>query len=232
MQVSESVYIVNGGYFGNLGNAYAVRGKNGVLLIDTGERVALEMIQKNLRYWGMGEMPVQYVLATHAHQDHVGCVAYFQQQGAKIVCGEGDAWQMRKGGLRPDEYPGMIWQCDPCEPDILVRDGDEIRFEDFCIRVIAAPGHTDGSVVYVLQDGEREIFFTGDTVICDGERGEEIILGWPGDPTYNSGTYISTLQKLYHYSPDYVLGGHGIPCLADGNRVLRNAALKALLTLR
>lgn len=232
MQISKSVYIVNGGYYGNLGNVYAVRGKESVLLIDTGELVAVNSILDTLRYWGIGDMPISYVLATHGHQDHMGSAAFFQKRGSKIICGEGDAWQLRKGGLIPEEYPGLIWQYDPCEPDQLLRDGDTFRFEDFEFNVIGVPGHTDGSLVYSLQDGEKLIFFTGDTVICDGERGEEIILGWPGDPTYDSRTYIKSLEKLYKYYPDYVLGGHGIPCLADGNRVLRNACLKALLTLR
>jgi hypothetical protein len=43
---------------------------------------------------------------------------------------------------------------------------------------------------------------------------------------------LKTLDKIFRMEPDLVLGGHGIPCMADGNRVLRNAYLKALLELR
>ena len=232
MHVSNSVYVVNGGYYGNLGNVYAIRGKKAITLIDTGELGAVETIFRNLKYWGMEDLPIAQVLITHGHQDHAGAAAFLQKRGARIICSKADAWQLRQGGLLPSEYPGLIWTFHPCEPDRLIEDDDVIEFEDFSIRVIGAPGHSAGSVVYELKDGEKTIFFTGDSLSCDGERGEQVILGWKGAPDYSVDSYLKTLDKLFKMTPDMVLGGHGIPCLADGNRVLRNACLKALLELR
>jgi glyoxylase-like metal-dependent hydrolase (beta-lactamase superfamily II) len=232
MQVSKSVYVVNGGYYGNLGNVFAIRGEKSIALIDTGELPAVETIFKSLKDWGLANLPITHVLLTHGHQDHAGAAAHFKNKGARICCSEADAWQVRQGGLLPSEYPGLLWSFTPCEPDEIVKDGDTVHFEDFSIRVIAAPGHTAGSVVYELKDGDKSIFFTGDLLSCDGERGELVILGWKGSPDYSPDSYLKTLDKIFRMEPDLVLGGHGIPCMADGNRVLRNAYLKALLELR
>lgn len=232
MHLSENLYWVNGMIYGTLGNVYAIRGKESVTLIDCGEEVALDNIDRALADWGMGDLPIRHVLLTHAHQDHAGSAKRLQERGAKIYIHEADAWQVRQGGLIPETYPGLIWQMTPVEPDVLIKDGDVITIEDFEVKVMGAPGHTNGSVVYVWEHGGKTHFFTGDTCSCDGERGHEVILGWKGSPDYDLPTYLKTLDMLFKFYPDIVLGGHGFPRMQEGNTLLRNACLKAMLELR
>ena len=87
-------------------------------------------------------------------------------------------------------------------------------------------------MVFAWEHEGKCLFFTGDTCSCDGETGDEVILCWKADPGYSEGAYINTLQQLWKYKPDIVLGGHGFPLMRHGEKVLRNAAYQALLEFR
>lgn len=234
MKLSQSVYLVSGGYYGYLGNVYAIRGKNSVALIDCGQEVAAQNIEEQLRFWGMGDMPVTHVFITHGHHDHGGSAAYFQKKGAKIYCSALDTPEMLRGGmLRSDTPWGEGWEFPPCKPDVEFNGGDILRFDNFELRTYAAPGHSAGSVFYQLQDGEKDILFTGDTFSCDGETGDLIVLGWKGSMDYSAADFQNTLDMAFRtFQPDYILGGHGLPCVKDGKRVIRNAYRKFLLEYR
>ena len=234
MRLSESVYLVSGGYYGLLGNAYAIRGKHAVALIDCGQAVAAEHIQSVLAYWGMDSLPITHLFLTHTHHDHAGSAKYFQDKGAKVFCSELDAPTLVKGGFLADETPyGEEWEYPACMPDALLHDKDVLQFEDFKLHFYAAPGHSDGSFLIQLQDGDLDILFSGDVFSCDGERGEDVIIGWKGCMDYSPTKYQKTLDMAYKtFHPDFVLGGHGIPCVKDGSRVIRNAYRKFLLQYR
>lgn len=234
MKLSKSVYLVSGGYYGYLGNVYALRGERSVALIDCGQAVASENIERSLRYWGMGDMPITHVFITHGHHDHAGGAAYFQKKGAKIYCSALDAAEMKRGGMLGTDTPwGEGFEFPVCIPDVEFNGGDVLNFENFGLKVFAAPGHSAGSVFFQLQDGERDILFTGDSFSCDGELGDLIILGWKGSMDYSAEDFRKTLDMAFrNFSPDFILGGHGIPCVRDGKRVIRNAYRKYLLEYR
>lgn len=234
MRLSDSVYLLSGGYYGLLGNVYAIRGKHSVALIDCGQVVAGKHIEEMLAYWGMGDLPITHLFLTHTHHDHAGSAKYFQEKGVKVFCSESDAPTLIKGGFLADETPyGGEWEFPPCIPDALFHDKDVLFFEDCPLRFYAAPGHSDGSFLIQLQDGGKDILFSGDVFSCDGERGEDVIIGWKGCMDYDPVAYQRTLHMAYQsFHPDYVLGGHGIPCLKDGSNVIRNAYRKFLLQYR
>lgn len=234
MHLSHSVYLVSGGYYGNLGNVYAIEGENSIALVDCGQPVAVDTIADSLRYWGLADKPITHVLITHGHHDHAGAAYYYRERGAKIYCTAEDAPEMARGGMLIEDTPwGEQWEFPPCETDVVIKDGDIIKFEQFDIKVISAPGHSAGSVFFELQDGEKDIVFTGDTFSCDGERGDLIVLGWKGSMDYSFEAFKATIDKAYRtLNPDFILGGHGIPCVKDGKRVIRNAYRKLLLEYR
>ena len=108
------------------------------------------------------------LLLTHGHPDHVGALAALKvQTGAPVYCAAEDAYRM------------------PVEPDVLLKDGDTVPVADVEFRVIATPGHTEGSVCYLLED----CLFTGDTLF----RGSCGRTDYPGgDPVQMA----ATLRKL------------------------------------
>lgn len=230
MKLTNSVYLLSGGYYGVMGNVYAIKDGDDLIMIDSGREEHRTVIRESMEYWGLDKCNIRYVLLTHAHHDHAGCASYFQKQGAKIICSCKDTATLMQGGYDTSIFPieGHDFPC--CSPDKEL-DGDGVLPLGNCeISYYAVPGHTPGSMIYGYRDEDQEIFFTGDFVSCDGIEGEDAILAWTGDLKYNGDDYLKSAEKMFSHAPDAVLGGHGIPCMKNGNRVLRKLYEKLLIS--
>lgn len=87
-----------------------------------------------------------YVLDTHVHADHITAAGALKSKlGAKTVI---------------SEAAGAV------SADVLVKEGDTIRFGRFALEVLETPGHTDGCVSYVCR--EPALAFTGDALLIRG----------------------------------------------------------------
>ncbi len=87
-----------------------------------------------------------YALDTHVHADHVTATGALRNRlGARTVLSEG-------AGV------GVA--------DLLVKEGDVIRFGRFGLEVRETPGHTNGCLTFVLLD--RTMAFTGDALLIRG----------------------------------------------------------------
>ncbi len=87
-----------------------------------------------------------YTLETHVHADHVT-----------------GAWLMRErfsGSIALSKHSGATGA------DVLVDEGDVLRFGALALEVRATPGHTKGCVSYVSAD--RAMVFTGDALLIRG----------------------------------------------------------------
>jgi sulfur dioxygenase len=105
-----------------------------------------EQIDRDLELVGELGLELVHVLETHVHADHVtGAALLRARTGARTVVS-------RDGGA-------------PCA-DVLVGDGDVVRFGKHELEVRATPGHTDGCVTYVTAD--RTMAFTGDALLIRG----------------------------------------------------------------
>lgn len=117
-------------------NVYLIGGQQGLLVVDPScePRQILRAI---------GERPVDAILLTHDHWDHVGAAkALRDATGAPVVASTADAATI--SGERPiHESHGSF---EPCPVDQRVEDGQVVRAagRDWC--VIATPGHTLGSL--------------------------------------------------------------------------------------
>ena len=237
MQITKSVYLVSGAPYDLLGNVYAIRGEHSVALVDCGEPSAAETIEASLGRWGMGDLPVSHLFLTHGHADHAGCAAYFRGKGAKAIIHEEDAHFLREGGFPADLTPyGEGWTYPPCDADETFREERTFDFEQFRIKAVPAPGHTDGSAFFEMEDVRertertpgRIILFPGDTFSFDRDGVEDrVILCWRGSPDYDPmklrRTFEAACQRFF---PQVILSGHGMPLLANGNAVIREAARK------
>lgn len=228
MKITNSVYLLSGGYYGTMGNVYAIKDGSCIILIDSGRCEHRDVILESMSYWGLDADDVKYVLLTHAHHDHAGGAKYFQEKGAKIICGSKDTETLTAGGYSTDVFPVEGHDFPACEPDREIVGDGQLILGNCRIDHYEVPGHTPGSMIYSYDDGAKSIFFTGDFVSCDGIEGEDAITAWTGDLKYDGQAYLRSAKKMFRYTPDMVLGGHGIPCVSGGGRVLRKVYEKLL----
>lgn len=153
---------------------------------------------------------VRWILLTHGHIDHVGGAHTLWEltgRRAQVVIHEADAPMLRSRRAHVDEYLDGRgrYLADPegeakvtaaanavisgeMEPSLLVQGGETLSLGGgVTVSVHAIPGHTPGSVAYVV-DGQRSAF-VGDAVQVHGAAN-----GFPGylDPA----AYRSSLEYL------------------------------------
>lgn len=133
---------------------------------------------------GIDELPaslkVTQIAVTHYHRDQLCGARHWIDQGAELIVPEAERDYVSE--------PATWWTSEQCQwrvyrsfrPDHLlpvealpvartISDGDQWQFGAARIRAIATPGHTDGSVSYIVDvDGQR-VVFSGDCIYGPGQ---------------------------------------------------------------
>ncbi len=138
-------------------NAYVVISKNDSLCVvidpacDNGEMA--NFITSN-------NLAVSAVLLTHGHFDHCGGVsALIKGKNIPVYCSREDAQMAANVSKNPWGVP-----CKDCIVTDFVSDGQKIAVGGFEFSVLSTPGHTKGSVCYIIGD----YLFSGDTLFAGG----------------------------------------------------------------
>jgi hydroxyacylglutathione hydrolase len=92
-------------------------------------------------------LKVRYILATHGHPGHVG-----GKDDVKAVTGG-------ETGIHTLDAKQFLRSADR-----YLLDGDELEFGEFKVQVVHTPGHTPGSVCFVIANHA----FVGDTILAGG----------------------------------------------------------------
>ena len=159
---------------------------------------------------------ISAVALTHVHPDHQGCAkAVCDARKVPLAChaDDVDAMEGRRSvgsgaALIPRIYD-KIWTGPPHRVDRVLGEGDEIAG----FRVIHAPGHAPGEVIY-FRDSDR-VAICGDVV-----RNMSFLTGLPGirqppdEMTYDPAENRRSIQKLAALEPSLILPGHG-PAITD-----------------
>lgn len=98
------------------------------------------------------------VFLTHGHFDHIGACKQLQYDGLKVYINYADDGFTKCPRL--DGFPDVSKYTKPFTCDKYVNDGDTIDIAGLNIKVISTPGHSKGSVCYVIGN----VIFTGDTL--------------------------------------------------------------------
>ena len=145
---------------------------------------------------------VEKILLTHGHLDHAaGLSEALEMFGGKAFVPAGDASLVRSpdSGLRQlmgSEFSGT-------DDFSAVSDGDRLTAGAMEISVLATPGHTPGSVCYLVTSGSEKVLISGDTLFA-GSVGRTDLPG--GDPDELDRS-IARLAELPDDLP--VFPGHG-----------------------
>jgi glyoxylase-like metal-dependent hydrolase (beta-lactamase superfamily II) len=203
--------------------AYAVETANGLVLIDSGLDAGANPLKSELARLGLDWRGVRAILLTHAHGDHSGGAQYLREMtGATVYAGADDAGVLRAGGPReaffstfhmPDHTPH------PTTVDVELHGGESLLFGDVRFRALATPGHTSGSICYLMEREGLRALFAGDVITrlsspADPRNQADTPLGTYSTylaPRYrgDAGDYLNSLRQLRVLPvPDLVLPGH------------------------
>lgn len=140
------------------------------------------------------------ILLTHAHHDHIcGAEKLRELTGAKIYACEEERELCRDPRLN---LSGMFGRKITIEPDVYLKDGEEVTIAGMTAKVIATPGHTKGSCCFYFE--EDKMLISGDTLFMEST-------GRTDFPTGSTSAIVRSIkEKLFVLPGDTkVYPGHG-----------------------
>jgi len=178
------------------------------VLIDAGSRWDRRRIFK-----AIDGRELSLLALTHVHPDHQGVAKdVCEARGIPLACHTDDVDAME--GRRPVQEASpshpvnrvikRIWQGPPHKVERMLSEGDDVAG----FRVIHAPGHARGEVIYFR--GSDRVAICGDVI-----RNLSYATGLPGikEPppifTYDMAENRRSIRKLAELEPSLILAGHG-----------------------
>jgi glyoxylase-like metal-dependent hydrolase (beta-lactamase superfamily II) len=190
-ELSEGLYMLEGqgGFAG--GNVALLTGSDGVILIDDALEPMADKLIKAIEEHT--EQPVDFLINTHVHGDHIGGNAALRQSGATIVTHDNIRERMIADSAAKDALPEVTFS-------------DEVTFylnghTAFVFHV--AHAHTDGDAVIHFPEvniiASGDILFNGLFPFIDLDTGGSV----PG--------YIAAQEKILSMADDEtkIISGHG-----------------------
>ena len=201
MQITKEVWQVGGDSLTAPEDAaiYLICFDEQAALIDAGTGKGHEKLISNIEKCGVNASQIEYLFITHCHYDHTGGAEKVREEfGCKIVVHELDAIYLEKGD---SDVTAARWYGKVLEP--LKVDHKITSFEgsfligDRKMKSFHTPGHSPGSVVYLVESEDKKILFGQD-------------VHGPLDPSIlsNQEDYIKSLKFLLSLKIDILCEGH------------------------
>ena len=198
LKITDEVFQIDGTDFSH---AFLIRGEKNYL-VDTGVPGLSEKILEKIRNIGVEPGEIAAILLTHNDIDHMGNAKKLKDAtGAQVWAPAEDAGSVqgkahRKGIKRLFE---MFMKVQPVEVTGVY--GDEFPFDE--IKVIPAPGHTEGHTFFQY----KNVVLAGDLLQCS-----------KGKPTFvtsllnlNFALAKKSVSKLNELDYEWICPAHGEP---------------------
>lgn len=221
-------------------NSYFLNTGDGDVLINTGLGVEAVVHKRNFEAHVTG--PLQYILITQGHVDHVGGIDLYKQPETKLVTqeniGKCQADDARIAAIRANRsmrfYPEMVAPMvaaaelaekegtpliqSVADPDITFRDDYQFTCGDLRFELINIPGgETIDSTLIWLPD--HKILFSGN---CLGPLFPHMpnLYTIRGDKIRFIPPYLEVIEKILSLGPELLITGHFAPI--EGEDLIRS----------
>ena len=187
-------------------NMYIITGPSGVFVIDPS--VSPEAAEGYCKMPGLasGECPVKAVLLTHGHHDHIKYIDSWisSYPDASVYFSSNDRELIKNAFMNCSYMEGSERSYDFKFSDLAGTYGQNTYKDDSIeIRTFETPGHTMGSVCFLVNLSGEEMLFTGDTVF----RGS---VGRTDMPGGSSRMLAESIRRIAKFDPDLkIYPGHG-----------------------
>lgn len=231
MQITPDVIL-----FEDTCNVYVLRAGREAVLIDFGNGGALAHLDE----WGIDR--ITDVLVTHHHRDQV--------QGLWRAGAEGIRVWVPPVERDLFEHVDQYWAARPMDNDYDLRQDkftlmesvqitgtvaeyQTRRYGDFEVYTLPTPGHTVGSVSYVVDLGGRRLVFGGDLIYAPGKTWSLAASQWTYVGAEGLAATTLSCMQVEELDPDLLLPAHGAPMTnpRPGLALLRSR-LSELMRLR
>lgn len=205
-------------WFADTCNVYLLKEGSYGLLFDFGSGGVLGHLAE------AGVEQVEWVLHTHHHRDQCQGDYLLDARGVRVAVPEREAplfvetdafWRLKR--IYSNYDVSSIGNTLPRPVPIARRLKDYERFEwrGHSILVVPTPGHTKGSVSYLLEIDGTRVAVAGDLIAEPGTVDCIHDLQWQYGFPDGVGAALHSVLLLSSKRPDIVLGSHGRP-IADG----------------
>ena len=162
---------------------------------DTGEAVLIDAANEHdLLLELCRDLGVRRVLETHGHWDHIQAVPQIREAGYEVGVNSLDAPMLKDVGY-----------------DVFIDDAEIIEVGRLRLRAIHNPGHTRGSVSFLVEGAP--LLFSGDTLFPGG----------PGNTKFEGSSFTTIIDsidnKLFTLpAHTIVMPGHGVSTTIGAER--------------
>jgi metallo-beta-lactamase class B len=145
-RIADNLY-----YVGAEGVAsYLITTPAGDILIDTGFRETVPLVQASIRKLGFRVEDVRILLISHGHFDHAGGLAAMKAAThARLLVSPAEA-PMLEHGDKDDFAWGGKYTYPPVRPDGLLQDRTPVRLGGVALTPHFTPGHTKGCTTWTM----------------------------------------------------------------------------------
>ena len=199
-------------YVGNLWCAsHLIDTGDGLILLDVPCASGYPGLLYNIQKLGFRVDDIKYIIISHAHTDHYGCVnALVHRTHAKTFLGAVDAQDMLSHPERTKRLDaGLGPYNEPFVPDVQLQDGDIVELGNTKIRCVLTPGHTIGVMSHFW-----DMTHQGQTIHVGiyggsgyGSLSTEGLKKF-GLPLSMQQTFLDSIQKVWDEPVDLMLGNH------------------------